>query len=386
MTTIMNPKVLQYYSDICREWDYTPTEKVSSGYEDVEKLLKSLSKEVWSKADDVGKASIEKEVFDIYREKGVLPITYYSLEGCAEELKRISNKSVRLNDDRISTGLTAGQSFCRFWFPNMQDAYTLGAKEISLRSRFHHDKKLKRAINLCYKYRDEGEKSVIPQNLRRALELVNGGTIQNFKPMNARAIWEHICPTLCGNVLDFSSGYGGRMLGAMTSTLRYNYTGIDPNTKTFAGLDALGSMLTELSLGSNYQMHNTVSEEFTAPEKSFDAAFSSPPYFNLEIYCDEETQCMNRYDNLDAWFDFYVEPTLNMLHKVLADDAIYAVNIADYDKGKTKVVDRWIELSKKLNFEHVNTLKMMLNVRPGMGNNKLQNGFKYEGVYLFRKK
>jgi hypothetical protein len=75
-----------------------------------------------------------------------------------------------------------------------------------------------------------------------------------------------------------------------------------------------------------------------------------------------------------------------MFYKVLVDNAIYAVNIADYDKGKTKVVDRWIELSKKLNFEHVDTLKMMLNVRPGKGNNKLKNGFKYEGVYIFQKK
>jgi hypothetical protein len=28
---------------------------------------------------------------------------------------------------------------------------------------------------------------------------------------------------------------------------------------------------------------------------------------------------------------------------------------------------------------------MMLNVRPGVGNNKAQNGYKSEGVYIFRK-
>ena len=31
--------------------------------------------------------------------------------------------------------------------------------------------------------------------LRRAFDLVSGGSIQNFKPMNARAVWEYICPT-----------------------------------------------------------------------------------------------------------------------------------------------------------------------------------------------
>jgi hypothetical protein len=88
--------------------------------------------------------------------------------------------------------------------------------------------------------------------------------------------------------------------------------------------------------------------------------------------------------NLDAWFDLYVAPTLTMLHKVLVDDGIYAVNIADYDDQK--IVDRWVALSAALNFKHVDTLKMTLNVRPGKGNNKLQNGFKFEGVYLFQKK
>lgn len=386
MTSITNPKVLQYYADICKEWNINPTQKVFSGYESVEKDLKKLSKEAWDAADGDGKLVIQDEVFNIYRTINILPITYYSLEGCEEELRSLTQKSVSVIDKSISTGLTAGQSFSRFWFPNMQDAKTFNYSEVSLRHRFNNDKKLKAAIQICYKNRNEGAKAVLPQSIRRALDLVGGGTIQNFKPLNARAIYEHIYPNMFGNVLDFSSGYGGRMLGSMTSKMRYNYTGIDPNTKTFAGLDALGAMLNELSIGSGYQMHNTVSEEFDAPAKSFDVAFSSPPYFNLEIYSDEETQCMNRYTNLDAWFDYYVEPTLLMLHKVLVDGGIYAVNIADYDKGKTKVVDRWIQLSKKLNFEHVDTIKMMLNVRPGKGNNKLQNGFKHEGVYLFQKK
>mgnify|MGYP000725191916 FL=1 len=118
-----------------------------------------------------------------------------------------------------------------------------------------------------------------------------------------------------------------------------------------------------------------------------DLLFSSPPYFNLEIYCDEPTQCMNRYSDREAWFESYVEPTLRMLHTGLADDGIYAVNIADYKVGKeqTKIVDTWLELSKKLGFDYVETVDMLLNVRPGVGNNKLQNGYKSEGIYIFKK-
>jgi hypothetical protein len=72
----------------------------------------------------------------------------------------------------------------------------------------------------------------------------------------------------------------------------------------------------------------------------------------------------------------------------LADDGIYAVNIADYKTGKDQfqIVDRWIEMSKKLGFEYQETIQMMLNVRPGVGNGKLENGYKHEGIYIFRKK
>ena len=79
MTTITNPKVLQYYSDICKEWNFIPTQKTATGYESVEKDLKNLSKETWAKADDAGKALIQQEEFDIYRTKNILPITYYSI-------------------------------------------------------------------------------------------------------------------------------------------------------------------------------------------------------------------------------------------------------------------------------------------------------------------
>lgn len=130
----------------------------------------------------------------------------------------------------------------------MQEAYTRKDKMVSMRARFYDDTRLRRAISFCYKYRDEADKSVLPQNIRRALDLVSGGTIANFKPMNARAVYDYICPAFMGNVLDFSSGYGGRMLGALTSNLRYHYTGIDPNTKTYNGLVALGELMTSLGL------------------------------------------------------------------------------------------------------------------------------------------
>jgi hypothetical protein len=377
-----------YYIKICHAWGFTPGYDIATGYENLEPAFRALSKERWDRASDVDKQAIQDAVFEMYRAQGVVPITYYSLDGCRQQLVNLSSKKKSVDNRTLGVGNNEGLAFSRFWFPNMQDAKWNDNDSVSIRARFLNDNKLKRAIKLCYVHRDEGESTVLPKNIRRALELVNGGTIQNFKPMNARAVWEYICPTWGGNLLDFSAGYGGRMMGAMTSRMRYNYTGIDPNTQTFEGLTALGELLNESSLGSGYSMHNVPSEEFDPEPSRYNAAFSSPPYFNLETYTDEPTQCMNRYTNLDRWFDGYVVPTIKMIHRGLTQDGIYAVNIADYKNSKEefKIVDRWKQISEQLGFEYVETVNMMLNVRPGVGNGRAEKAYKSEGIYVFRRR
>jgi hypothetical protein len=376
-----------YYDQLCSEWGYTPTANVCTGYESVEPQLRALGKERWTAADEAGREAIQQEVFDIYRSINRVPITYFDLDGCREQIRDVARANKSVVNRQLGVGNNDGLPLGRFWFPNMQDAKWNDNATVSMKARFNHDNKLRRAIKLCYVHRDEGADTVIPKNLRRALELVNGGTIQNFKPMNARAVWEYICPTMWGNVLDFSSGYGGRMMGAMTSRMAYNYTGIDPNTRTAQGLEALGTLLDDEGQGRGFAMNCMPSEEFDPEPGFYDAAFSSPPYFNLETYTDEPTQCMNRYPGLDLWFEGYVAPTLEMIHRALAADAIYAVNIADYKNGKEsfEIVDRWKALSEKVGFEYIEQIDMLLNVRPGVGNGKLERAYKSEGIYLFRK-
>ena len=114
-------------------------------------------------------------------------------------------------------------------------------------------------------------------------------------------------------------------------------------------------------------------------------AFSSPPYFNLEKYSDEETQCMVRYKTIDEWFEGYVEPTMANIRRGLNSDGLFATNISDYKTAKEEfqVVDRWIQTASKIGFSFNGMIKMMLNTRPGVGNDKLEGREKYEGIYIF---
>lgn len=323
-------------------------------------------------------------VFALYRSINLVPIVYYTQQGVVEAITQFRDSSYNnVRDSRIGLGNNKGQTINRFLFPNMMTAEPKGRGSNSLRDRFLDDAKLKRAIRICFEFR-EGDKLVYPTALRRALELVTGENIQNFKAQNARAIIEHCCPVLWGRAYDYSCGYGGRLLGITASNLHIEYVGVDPNTETVENLRLLNDLI-EQAGGRRGEIHQSVSEEFE-PE-DIDCAFSSPPYFNLEKYSDEPTQCMNRYDSLDNWFEGYVVPTMQNIHKGLNPDGVFATNIADYKtpKEEFKVVDRWIETAEKLGFRHTETVKMMLNTRPGVGNGKQAGVEKFEGIYIFTK-
>ena len=348
-------------------------------YESIDDQLSLYTKDRYDQNPD----QITKEVFDLYRSINVVPILYYTEQGLLKEISHFSNiKANSVDSNVIGLGNNQGQSINRFCFPNMMTAEPKGRGSNSLKDRFFNDRKLERAIRLCFEHRS-GANLVSPTALRRALELVSGENVQNFKPLNARAIAEDLCPVLWGNVYDYSAGYGGRLLGITTSNLRFNYTAVDPNSETINYLHYLNDCIYD-SIGNRGELHKTVSEVYEPG--NIDLAFSSPPYFNLEKYCDEPTQCMNQFTTLDEWFEGYVVPTMKNIHKGLRSDGVFATNIADYKSYGNKeyaVVDRWIETAEKLGFKHSGTIKMMLNTRPGVGNDKVAGREKFEGVYVF---
>ena len=351
-----------------------------TGYEPLYSEFDKFTNETYN-ADPEGTIDA---VFNLYRSINIVPIVYYTEQGLVDAIKTFRNSSYNnVKDGKIGLGNNRGQTINRFIFPNMMTAEPKGRGSNSLKDRFYDDTKLRRAIRICFEFRD-GNSLVYPTAIRRSLELVTGENIQNFKAQNARAIAEYCCPVLWGRIYDYSTGYGGRLLGITSSNLQFDYVGVDPNTETVENLKLLNHFIAE-SGGREGEIHQSVSEEFV-PE-DIDCAFSSPPYFNLEKYSDEPTQCMNQFDSLDNWFEGYVAPTMKNIHKGLNSDGVFATNIADYKtpKEEFKVVDRWIETAEKLGFKHTETVKMMLNTRPGVGNGKQDGVEKFEGIYVFTK-
>ena len=95
------------------------------------------------------------------------------------------------------------------------------------------------------------------------------------------------------------------------------YIGVDPCTETFDNLNTFGNKIEEvLNKKDSFEVYKTGSEEFFIGDNTIDFSFTSPPYFNLEIYTDEDTQCYNKFDNFGMWLEGFVRPTIKNIYRM----------------------------------------------------------------------
>lgn len=183
-------------------------------------------------------------------------------------------------------------------------------------------------------------------------------------------------------------GFGGRMLGALSSTKNFKYVGTDPCTETMYHLHELGEYI-EMATGrdESYELHCCGSEDFKGKPNSIDFAFTSPPYFDLEVYSTEETQCYNKFPNLDDWLEGYVRQTIKNIHHMLKPGKVYAINIADFKvhSGETVAyVDEWIRISEEEGMPLFDTVYLGVTARAG--SRQQANGeLKKENILIFKK-
>eukprot|EP01079_Euglenida_sp_SAG-EU17-18_P001581 gene1581-2836_t len=107
-----------------------------------------------------------------------------------------------------------------------------------------------------------------------------------FKPSLAKAMY-----TLLGarKVLDFSAGWGDRLVGALAAESVTSYVGVDPNWDVFPGYANIMSTLGPQSpgAGTGCKMICAPFEHARLPpEIVFDTVFTSPPFYIFETYGD----------------------------------------------------------------------------------------------------
>jgi hypothetical protein len=187
--------------------------------------------------------------------------------------------------------------------------------------------------------------SVTDNLLRKYLRIFTGSQgVSNFRPTAAAAIYRYLLPETGGVTWDMSSGFGGRLLGAIACKNVKKYIGSEPASETMAGLKEMEFELLpiarQMHRSLEVELHPLGSEKMRLPANSVDLCFTSPPYFDREKYSEEETQSWKKYqrdsevETKEAWITEFMGDTLDNCEHCLKPDGLLAVNIADVDTYK----------------------------------------------------
>lgn len=141
------------------------------------------------------------------------------------------------------------------------------------------------------------------------------GTINQFRPSVARWLYCKLGAKL--GVLDFSAGWGGRALAAMS--LGLPYMGVDAN-KGLAG--SYKKMVKELDADANVTLVFKPAEETDWSRWKYDLVFTSPPYFTLEEY-----EHMPAYGSREGFIEKFFRPVVLRAWKGLAKGGHMALNM-----------------------------------------------------------
>lgn len=270
-------------------WNYESLDPISTGYEEDLEEIHKYTKEMYDSLGDgsgrksTGQQEIIDSVLAIYRAKNIFPINYYSPLGVRQEIQRCIDYEAKFDGDVVDTGAGVGTGLCNFFFPNLYDTASIqdddkrkdGAN--TMMGKFLSDKYLSKAIQFCYSYKGGG---AVPSAVLSGLRLV-GSAPTNFRPMNAQAIYERFCPE-GGVIYDSSSGFSGRLVGALTSKKNFTYVGVDPNMESMYNTHRIAEAIEEVTgRTGSYELHCCGSEldDLMEKESWADFHFSSPPYF-----------------------------------------------------------------------------------------------------------
>lgn len=195
----------------------------------------------------------------------------------------------------ISATCTTGMKILKTYMPHFYNVQN--HKGVSVSSLWN-DTHIEKALRFNRKYHSTPYAS----ELIRSLSFTNGlGKITMYRPVMAKLITNYFNAT---SVLDVCSGWGGRMIGCC-SIKDVKYTGFEPCINTFQGLHKIK----DLMCLENATLINKPAEEavlLLKEDDMFDIGLTSPPYYDLEIYSDEDTQSLSKYPTYNDWVEKFL--------------------------------------------------------------------------------
>jgi tRNA1(Val) A37 N6-methylase TrmN6 len=144
------------------------------------------------------------------------------------------------------------------------------------------------------------------------------GAINIFKPIIAMEIY---CKYKPNSVLDFTMGWGGRLVGACALNVP-NYIGIDLNQNLKKPYEDMVKTLKEHST-TNISLYFKDALTIDYSKLKYDLVLTSPPYYNIEKYEGQKDR------NIEEWNKDFYEPLFTKTWKNLQKGGFYCLNIPE---------------------------------------------------------
>jgi tRNA1(Val) A37 N6-methylase TrmN6 len=251
----------------------------------------------------------------------------------------------------------AGMKLCEHYFPNFFDIQDSKGKSFS---NCWTEKNLAKVL----RWNRKSHSTPYLSEIRRGIYFCCGLTKNTmFRP--------HLSKIICSNyadkvVLDPCCGWGGRMLGALSS--RKHYVGFEPNPQTYESLVKLARFV---GVGKDrYTLICDGAENMNNYDfPNVDLVLTSPPYFNLEIYAEGKQQSENQYDEYSSWKDSWLKDVIQKSINRLNKNGHSAWNV--HSVKNMPMVEDVEEIHKDLDFKHYIDISLTSSKR--QANQKTKN-------------
>lgn len=182
-----------------------------------------------------------------------------------------------------------------------------------------------------------------------------------FMPEYAKAIYSYFglnhggeySPAASFWVLDPCAGWGDRMFGATSCPFIGKYVGFDPNHHLREGyieiMKTCGYYLADSSersliFSNGFEIHSLPFERGIRvfPKNTFQLAFTSPPFYNYEVYTEENPVYTD-------WETEFYQPLFTEVARVLVSGGHFCLHMSETSAGSlTTFLEKWVETNLPL--------------------------------------
>ena len=208
----------------------------------------------------------------------------------------------------------------------------------------------------------------------------------NYNPLTARILYEHFLNDQGEHIIfDPCAGWGGRLLGALSSNRQIHYVGTDVNMNNEGCYENLGSFYRkECDSSNSYEIYYEPVEDihrnpsFQKYKGKISMVLSSPPYFGREIYSlDKEQSCL-RYPNYRDWTKGFLKPLIKNSYDYMKVGGIFCLNVADTKMSSQEYIpieQNTIEYSVKQGFKFIGSIPMVMSRMIGLKTESVKNNY-----------